>query len=232
MANKKIKQIRLQGETYDIALDNINQVDGLAEELSTFTKTSVLPNDEGEIKTKFRISLKDNAGTSTRYYKLITFPINNSNNYASALIEGRIGGWTNDSISDINAVVWNKGTPGISLLSLASGAVTNTSNIWTNCDLLLIVNSTSITAAATATLYIKSYSTFIFDLDLEVFQSDITIDYDGTYLTNIPTGVVAATASSSMNKLEILNGKVTVGTKTLLSGNWNSSTGVLTLTTK
>jgi hypothetical protein len=92
MANKKIKQIRLQGETYDIALDSIEQVDGLTEELSTFTKNSVVPNDNNEIKTKFRVSLKDNTGTTTRYYKLITFPINDSNNYASALIEGRIGG--------------------------------------------------------------------------------------------------------------------------------------------
>ena len=231
MANKKIKQIRLQGETYDIALDNINQVDGLAEELSTFTKTSVIPNDNGETKTKFRVSAKDTA-TTTRYYKLITFPINDSNNYASALIEGRIGGWTNDSISDINAVVWNKGTPGMSLISLASGAVTATSNIWNKCDLVLVVNSSSSTASTTATLYAKCYSTFIFDLDIEVFQSGVTIDFDNTYLTSAPTGVVASSASNNINKLELINGNVTVGTKTLMTGSWNSTTGVLTLNTK
>lgn len=232
MPNKQIKQIRLQGETYDIALDNIDKVDGLTEKLTTLTNASVMPNDNNEIKTKFRVSLKDNAGTSTRYYKLITFPINDSNNYASALLEGRIGGWTNDTISDINAVVWNKGTPGMSLLSLASGAVTNTSNIWNNCDLILVVNSSSTTAAATATLYVKCYSTFIFDLDIEVFQSAVTIDYDGTYSSNILNGTVAARASDNINKLELINGKVTVGAKTLLAGSWNSSTGVLTLNTK
>ena len=232
MANKQIKQIRLQGETYDIALDSIDQVNGLTEKLNTLTSTSVMPNDNNEIKTKFRVSLKDNAGTTIRYYKLVTFPINNSNNYASALIEGRIGGWTNDTISDINAVVWNRGTPGISLLSLASGAVTNSSSIWNNCDLLLVVNGSSATAVNTATLYIKGSSNFIFDLDIEVFQSDVTIDYDGTYLSGVPTGTLAARASDSANKLELLNGKVTVGTKTLMTGSWNSSTGVLTLNTK
>jgi hypothetical protein len=92
MPNKQIKQIRLSGETYDIALDSIEQVDGLTEKLNTLTNISVMPNDNNEIKTKFRVSLKDNTGTSTRYYKLITFPINDSNNYASALLEGRIGG--------------------------------------------------------------------------------------------------------------------------------------------
>lgn len=230
--NKKIKRIQLKETSYDIAVDGIDKVEGLAEQLSSLSKTSSYPNDSGEIKTKYRISLKDNTNTTTRYYKLVTLPINDSNNYASILLEGRIGGWTNDTISDINVVVWNRGTPGMSLLSIASGAVTNTSNIWKNCDLVLIVNSSSATAAATATLYAKCYSTFVFDFDIEVFQSGVTIDYDGTYSASAPTGTLAARASDNINKLELINGKVTVGTKTLLSGSFNSTTGVLTLTTE
>ena len=231
MSNKKIKRINLAGEMYDIAVDNINKVEGLPEKLNSFSYSTIYPNDSGETKTKFRVAAKDTA-TTTRYYKLITFPINNTANYASALIEGRIGGWTTDSISDINAVVWNRGVPGMSLISLASSAVTTTSNIWNKCDLVLVVNSGSTNAEATATLYVKCYSTFIFDLDLEIFQSSVTIDYDGTYSSNTPTGVIAASASNNINKLELINGNVTVGTKTLMTGSWNSSTGVLTLNTK
>ena len=95
MPNNKIKQIRLQGETYDIALDNIDKVDGLTEKLNTLTNTSVMPNDNNEIKTKNRVTVKGytgNTAASTRYYKLLTLPVNDTNNYASALIEGRIGG--------------------------------------------------------------------------------------------------------------------------------------------
>ena len=231
MTATKIKHIQIKGQSYDIAVDNIDKVDGLTEKLNTLSNNSSFPNDNGEIKTKFRVAAKDNA-TTTRYYKLITFPINDSNNYASALIEGRIGGWSNDAITDINAVVWNKGTPGMTLLSLASGTVTNSLNIWNNCDLMLVVNSTSATAAATATLWLKCYSTFIFDLDIEVFQSGASIDYNGTYSTSTPAGTLAARASDNTNKLELINGSVTLGTKTLLSGSWNSSTGVLTLNTK
>ena len=233
MPNNKIKQIRLQGETYDIALDNIDKVDGLTEKLNTFTNISVLPNDINETKTKFRITAKDYTGnttTTTRYYKLLTLPINDTNNYASALIEGRIGGWASNSITDINAVIWNRGTPGISIFSLASGATTTATSIWDVCDLVLYVNSSSTSAAATATLYAKCYSSFIFDLDIELFQSNASIVFDGTYVT-APSGTLAAQASTSKSKFEILNGKITVGTDTLLVGNWNSSTGVLTLNT-
>lgn len=232
MSNKKIKRINLAGEMYDIAVDNINKVEGLPEKLNSFSSSTYYPNDSGEIKTKFRVAAKDYTAT-TRYYKLITLPINDTNNYASALLEGRIGGWANNTITDINAVIWNNGIPGMSILSLASGTVTSATNIWNNCDLMLVVNSSSsATDTTTATLYVKCYSYFIFDLDIEVFHHDITIDYDGTYLTTAPMGTLAAKASDNINKLELINGKVTVGTKTLLAGSWNSSTGVLTLNTK
>ena len=95
MTHKKIKHINLAGEMYDIAVDNIDKVEGLPEKLKSFSNSTNYPNDSGEIKTKHRIAVKDFTGTAdntTRYYKLITFPVNDANNYASALIEGRIGG--------------------------------------------------------------------------------------------------------------------------------------------
>lgn len=236
MANKQIKQIRLQGETYDIALDNVDKVDGLTEQLSTLTSTEVLPNDAGEIKTKFRLSLKDftsESTSATRYYRLVTFPINNTTNYASLALSGRIGGWNSDSFALINALVWNRGTPGISLIDIASNNVTLLANIWRNCDLVLYVaNATNPNAEAIATLYLKCYSYFAFDLDVELLQSTATISYDGSYTTTIPSGTLAASASTTVNKLDLSNGKLFINGNFALTGSWNSSTGVLTLNTK
>ena len=234
MPNKKIKKIQLSGETYDIAVDGIDKVDGLNEKLALFSNSTSFPNDQGEIKTKYRVSLKVYTGetsNNTRYYKLATFPINNANNYASLLISGRLGGWTSEAMTSINAIIWNRGTPGIAIISLNSGGVSATNNIWNNCDLELYVDSSSITAAATATLYLKCYSYFTFDLDLKLFQESATIDYDETYTTIIPSGVIAAKASTSPNKLELNNGNLKVGEKSTLLGSWDASTGILTLDT-
>ena len=235
MANKKIKQIRLQGETYDIALDSIDQVEGLTDELSTFTKVSVLPNDTDEIKTKFRLSLKDftsESTSATRYYKLVTFPINNTTNYASLVLSGRIGGWNSDSFALVDALIWNKGTPGMSLINIASSNVTSVSNIWNYCDLeLYVANATNPKAEAIATLYIKCYSYFAFDLDVELLQSTATIDYNGTYSTTVPSGILAAKASTSTNKLDIASGKLLINGNSTMTGSWNSTTGVLTINT-
>lgn len=232
MANKQIKQIRLSGETYDIALDNVDKVDGLVETLNSFTSIESFPNNEGEIKTKYRLSLKDftsESTASTRYYKLTTLPINNTTNYASLVITGRIGGWSSDTIALINALVWNKGTPGMSVLNIASDNVTALTNIWRNCDLELYVNSSTSNATATASLYLKCYGYFAFDLDLELLQSTATIDYTGSYTTTIPSGVLAAKLSTSDNKVDLVKGKLLVNGSSTLTCSWNSATGVLTL---
>lgn len=113
------------------------------------TEISVLPNDTGEIKTKFRISKKGSNGTTIWYYPLLKLPANNTSNYASAIISGRIGGWGVSTMSYINALVWNRDTPGISFIDI-TGKAGAMSQIWNVADLVLYVNSD-----ATASLYIK-----------------------------------------------------------------------------
>lgn len=172
------------------------------------TDTSILPPNSGEIKTKYRIAQKGYTNGATWYYKLCTFNANNSGNYASAILSGRIGGWVSDNMSYLNALVWNRGTPGISLIDIA-GSATAMSSIWNICDLVLYTNSTtSATADATATLYVKCKNYFTFDLDLELFQSTSSIVYDGTYITTTPTGTLAAQASTTSKRLELVNGKL------------------------
>ena len=178
------------------------------------TNTSVLPNDNGEIKTKYRISQKGYTNGATWYYKICDFPTNNSGNYASAILSGRIGGWTSGNMSYINALVWNRDTPGIALIDIA-GAASATSSIWNVADLVLYTNGSSATAANTASLYVKCTGYFVFDLDLELFQSGANITYDGTYTTTTPSGTISGQSSNSTKRVEVINGKLYVNGKEL-----------------
>lgn len=179
--------------------------------LSERTKTSVLPNNGGLIKTKFRCAKAEAIGTSgeTRYYPMCKFPVNNNANYASALISGRIGGWGHDRMSYINALVWNRGTPGIALIDTA-GLANQMSNVWGSCDLAIYVDSDN-----TATVYIVGTNYYVFDLDIKVFQTAASIVYDGTYVETTPAGTLAAKASTSTQRLELYGGKLYAAGKEL-----------------
>lgn len=171
------------------------------------TSASVLPNNSGEIKTKYRVAQKGDAGRTEgtyRYYKICDLPANDASNYASAIISGRIGGWTSGDMSYINALVWNRGTPGIALIDIA-GAATAMSTIWNTCELVLYKNDSN-----TASLFAKCYSWFTFDLDIELFQSTASITYDGTYATLTPAGTLVARSSTSDKRLELIGGKLYV----------------------
>ena len=202
----------LNGYATTTALQNETSARQNADSLKT--NTSVLPNDNGEIKTKYRISQKGYTNGATWYYKICDFPINNSGNYASAILSGRIGGWTSGDMSYINALVWNRGTPGIALIDIA-GAASATSSIWNIADLVLYTNGSSATAANTASLYIKCVGYFVFDLDLELFQSGASITYDGTYITTTPSGTISGQSSNSTKRVEVINSKLYVNGKEL-----------------
>ena len=173
----------------------------------SFTKASILPNDAGEIKTKYRIAQKGNTGGNTTYwyYPICTLPADNSSNYASVIISGRIGGWVNDNMSYVSALCWNRGGDGISVLDIAGGA-TSMSSIWSICDIVLYRDSTS----KKTTIYLKCHSYFTFDLDFEFFQSGIEVTYNGTYITTTPSGTLGAQASASNRRMEIINSQAYV----------------------
>ena len=191
-----ITQINVGGTTYDI-------VDAGA------TRTTVMPNDSGEIKTKYRIAKKDYTGKAGTYwyYEICKLPKNDSGNYASAIISGRIGGWESGNMSYINALIWNRGTPGLAITCIG-GTATAARTIWDICDLVLYTNSDG-----TATLYAKCADWFTFDLDLELFQSTANITYSGNKLTSVP-GTLNNSASATPSRTELINGKLYVaGTK-------------------
>lgn len=168
----------------------------------------------GEIKTKYRIAKKDYTGGASTYwyYEICKLPKNDSGNYASAIISGRIGGWESGNMSYINALIWNRGTPGLAVIDVG-GAATAASTIYGICDLVLYTNSDG-----TATLYAKCANWFTFDFDLEIFQSSASITYSGTKLTSI-SGTLNKTASNTTSRMELINGELYVaGTKMSKSG--------------
>lgn len=171
--------------------------------ISGKTNTSVMPNNSGDIKTKFRCSQRGYTAGATWYYKLCTLPANDAGNYASAIISGRIGGWVASNLSYINALAWNRDGAGIALIDIA-GTTTAMSGVWNIGDLVMYVNSDN-----TATLYVKCYNYFTFDLDIELFQSGATLTYDGTYVTSV-SGTLSAQASTTTKRVEIVNGKLLV----------------------
>ena len=175
--------------------------------------SAILPSDTTEIQTKYRIITKNSTHSYdiSWWYKLCKLPINNSDNYSSAIISGRIGGWQSNNMSYINAIVFNRGAPGISLIDIAA-EVGDMRNIWNCCDLELYVDSDG-----TATLYLKCSNFFLYDLNLNgMHLSTGTIIYDGTYITTTPSGTLTAKASTAMNRLELYNSSVRIGGNTVV----------------
>ena len=172
------------------------------------TSIDVLPNDNGEIKTKFRITKRGYTGGNTTfwYFPLVKLPIDNGNNAASLIISGRVGGYMSSNMSSINALAWNRNGIGIALLDIA-GSASNMNNIWNICDIVIYRNSDD----NTAIIYLKVGYYFTFDIDLELYQSTADIIYDGNYQTVEPEGVLEGQASTSTRRVEIVNGKLLVG---------------------
>lgn len=175
---------------------------------SNYTSTSVLPNNSGEVKTKYRVAKKGYTGntTSYHYYQLCKLQVNNDGNYASVIISGRIGGWTSTNMASINSLVWNRGTPGISVFAIAGDALAmsggsrpHDSSVWDVCDLVLYKQSDN-----TAILYAKCTYWYVFDFNIEAYQSTTSIVYDGNPVT--PAGELVASASTSEKRVEQVAG--------------------------
>lgn len=188
------------------------------EELNTKTNTSVIPNDNEDIKTKFRICNKSEVSSPVVYFPLAKLPKDNSKNRASVILRGRIGGYLPQDMAMINALIWNRGTTGISLFNINADTYTLDEPLRL-CDIVVYTNSDN-----TDTVYLKCKEYFVFDIDLEVYQSTANIIYDGTYLTTEPTGTLSAAASTSDKRVEVYDGKLYVNGTDINAGNVSSDT--------
>lgn len=180
------------------------------------TNTSVFPNNSGHIKSKYRVATRGYTAGDTWYYPLCKLPIASNSNASSATIRGRIGGWTDNDMSSLYAMMWNRMTTGITLLDLAGNLYQKTQtiqNIWDLCDVVIYKNSDN-----SDTVYLKCKDYFCFDLDLELFQDSTQILYDGSYLTSEPSGTLSAQASTTNERMELYNSALHVdGNKVLTS---------------
>ena len=184
----------------------------LKEDLNTKTDTTILPNDNGDIKTRFRISNKAEDESPVIYFPLVKLPVDNSKNSASVILKGRVGGFLSKDMAMINALIWNRTTTGISLFNINADTYTLEEPLRL-CDIVVYTNDDT-----TDTVYLKCREWFVFDIDLEVYQSTAEILYDGTYLTTEPTGTLSASASTSDKRVEIFDGKLYVGGNEITSG--------------
>lgn len=180
------------------------------------TNTSVFPNNSGHIKSKYRIGTRGYTSGATWYYPLCKLPVVSNSNSSSATIRGRVGGWNDNNMSSLYAMMWNRVTTGITLLDLAGNLYEKTQTIqdvWNLCDIVIYKNSDN-----SDTVYLKCNNYFCFDLDLELFQDSAQILYDGSYLTSEPSGTLSAQASTTNERMELYNSALHVdGNKVLTS---------------
>lgn len=178
------------------------------------TNTSVFPNNSGHIKSKYRIGTRGYTSGATWYYPLCKLPVVSNNNSSSATIRGRVGGWNDNNMSSLYAMMWNRVTTGITLLDLAGNLYEKThtiQDVWNLCDIVIYKNSDN-----SDTVYLKCNNYFCFDLDLELFQDRAQILYDGSYLTSEPSGTLSAQASTANERMELYNSALYVkGNKVL-----------------
>lgn len=178
------------------------------------TNTSVFPNNSGHIKSKYRIGTRGYTSGATWYYPLCKLPVVSNSNSSSATIRGRVGGWNDNNMSSLYAMMWNRVTTGITLLDLAGNLYEKThtiQDVWNLCDIVIYKNSDN-----SDTVYLKCKDYFCFDLDLELFQDIAQILYDGRYLTSEPSGTLSAQASTANERMELYNSALYVkGNKVL-----------------
>lgn len=120
--------------------------------------------------------------TSTNYHKLAVFPIDNTGNYSSVIIRGRLGGWTNDNMAYFEMILTNR-----------SGAVDGNTIGASIYGIGKIGNAQSLASVVvykqadkSAIAYLKLNGYYAYDIEVETYQA--TIDYAATSVA--PTGTL------------------------------------------
>lgn len=131
-----------------------------------------------------------NPGVYT-YYKLASFPADNAGNSCSLTVDGRIGGWNKGNKGYLSMIISNR--DGIS----ATGTLIGNAQLKDLCDLVVYTSGTT-SANSTATLYVKTYSWFAFDLTLGAMSGANDV-YDGKGVKTTPAGTLAWELSKKIN---------------------------------
>lgn len=141
-----------------------------------------------------RIKKQGYAGdnNAVKYFKLASFPVyNSSDNYASFIIMGRMGGWQADNMSFVNMILYNRNGEGGGYINVANSAFFNL------CDVVMYREEDG-----TSTAYLKVKSYYTFDINVNTYQA--TNVYTGTDVP--PTGTLKWTASANADRLAVSGG--------------------------
>ena len=188
------------------------------------TKISQLTNDSGftkitgysgsgDIKVYKRYSQKGYTGGTSTYwfYKIATLPVyRSSDNYASLIIRGRIGGWEINNMSIVNALVFSRGEEGIVAMDLSKEPSGYTYNA---CDIVCYRE-----VDGTTSVYLKCAYYFIFDITIESYREDVILPTSVSYVTSV-TGTEKTRLSTTRFKLNIYQGNAYVGGTRLVKSN-------------
>ena len=153
-----------------------------------------------------------NSGVYT-YYKLASFPADNAGNSCSLTVDGRVGGWNKGNKGYLSMIISNR--DGIS----ATGTLIGNAQLQDMCD-LVVYTSGATSTNSTATLYVKTYSWFAFDLTLGAMSGAEDV-YDGNGSKTTPAGTLAWSLSANIGKFLRVrdNGDLWAGGAVDISGN-------------
>lgn len=165
----------------DVGLGNVNNTSDANKPVSTATQTTINNLTLDNLK---RVTKQGyNPAGSDTYYRLANFPIDDSGNWASILITGRLGGWVNTNMASWNILLANRSDAGDGVTIKAS--VSGIGNIWPAlgcCDLVVYAQPDK-----SAILYIRVPSDQYFVYDLSYTSIQATPAYTG--IAETPTGV-------------------------------------------
>lgn len=174
--------------------------------LSTKVDTAVSQVNTIVENASKRINYSPYTGSTTWYYPIAKLPIDNSGNYASITISGRIGGWIKGNMSFINALVSNRDGDNGVFSCVGNDAQTALSV----ADIVLYRQSDNSTI-----VYLKVTGYASFDLNVNLSGCDTSAYlYNGSYVTT-PTGTLGWSASTGSNRLMVYGGNAYVGGKQL-----------------
>lgn len=168
---------------------------------STNTTANITVPETFDDLTRIKKQGYAGANNAVQYFKLATFPeYNNSGNYASLIITGRMGGWEAGNMSFVNMIVYNRGAEGGGYVSVDNG------NFSSLCDIVMYRETNN-----SSTVYLKVSGYYTFDININTFQS--VYAYTGSNVT--PTGTLKWTASSQADRLVVSDSVAYVNGHTL-----------------
>lgn len=172
--------------------------------LNAASRTQYPDDVSGSTVTRNRVFCSTNSGSAVRWYPLFRFPkYNDGSNFSSVIITGRMGGWNNSNMASVYAYISNRDSITMCLEMLGGATVSSSASVYDRVNLYIYRDSSS-----NDTLYLRCNGYFIFDIDIEMIQGSYL--FNNSYTTTTPSGTEVGRASTSKQRMELMQGKLYV----------------------